>query len=86
MEVEYSKMELELIIGSVRTAEYSDDLPIHNWARAAKVLELVAAERRELLRRCNEFLKHAPEFPYRLIAEYDIEDLQSELAKELGDG
>ena len=36
----------------------------------------------KLLRRCNEFLKHAPEFPYRLVVEYDIEDLQYEI-KEL---
>ena len=40
---------------------------------------------RELLRRCKKFLEHAPEFPYRLVMEYDIEDLQDELAKELKD-
>ena len=48
-------------------------------------LEALAASRLALLRRCNEFLKHAPEFPLRLVREYDIEDLQDELAKELGD-
>ena len=38
---------------------------------------------RKLLRRCNKILEHAPEFPFYLIAKYDIEDLQDELAEEL---
>ena len=42
-----------------------------------------ATRRRELLGRCYKILEHAPEFPFYLIAEYDIEDLQDELAKEL---
>jgi hypothetical protein len=50
-----------------------------------KNLMSTADKRLELLRRCNELLKHAPEFPYHLIVEYDIEELQKELAEELGD-
>ena len=38
---------------------------------------------RKLLRRCKKILEHAPEFPFYLIAKYDIEDLQDELAEEL---
>ncbi len=39
----------------------------------------------KLLRRCYSFLEHAPEFPLRLVREYDIEELQHELAEALGD-
>ena len=51
MKVEYTKEELSNIIETVRNAKHTDDLPIHNWARAAKVLDDVAASRLELLKR-----------------------------------
>ena len=51
MKIKYTRNELANIIKSVRAAEGSGDLPIHNWARAAKVLETEAASRLELLRR-----------------------------------
>ena len=38
---------------------------------------------RKLLKRCNKILEHAPEFPFYLIAKYDIEDLQNELEQEI---
>ena len=58
MKIKYSKSDLEKIIWSVRAAEGSDDLPIHNWARAAKVLDAVATSRLELLRDAKDAIKH----------------------------
>ena len=80
MKIKYTKNELANIIKSVRAAEGSDDLPIHNWARAAKVLDLVADERLELLRRAYIELNRVRDF-------VDIEpyELLDELAEELGD-
>ena len=88
MEVEYTKQELANIIESVREAEYSDELPIHNWARAAKVLELVAAERLDLLRRCRDYLNDWLHWLETNTAKDndDLIQLIDELAKELGDG
>ena len=60
MKIKYTRNELANIIKSVRAAEGSDDLPIHNWARAAKVLEAEAASRKELLREANYFLEYIP--------------------------
>ena len=55
-----------------------------HYYEAWKQQKATVTRLRGLLRRCQVFMEHGPEFPLHLLA--DAEDLQGELAKELKDG
>ena len=86
MKIKYSKGEKENIIETVRAAENTDDLPLHAWARAAKVLDAIAASRLELLRRIAGVLPWCPYCEMLVDGNILRHTINCELAEALGDG